>query len=411
MKPLKIGIVGIRGIVGETFTPELAVSFAQAFATYLNSGRILICRDTRPSGPMVSAAVAAGLLASGCEVIDLGVCPTPSLQLAIPWLNAQGGIAITAGHNATPWNALKFIRADGHYLNASQATELLDLYHQHEFEKAPWDRIRPMIDRGDAVDHHLAILARSFDTASIRKRAFRVAVDCCNGACSVLAPRWITELGGQVLTINDDMSAPFPHDPEPRKDTMAQVRAVVKAGGADIGFVLDAVAARVGCPVYRTPIGEANVAKAMQRHKAVIGGEGNGGVIYPPINFARDSLVGMALILHLLAESGQSVSQLVEELPAFFMVKRRLPFPSHRIADMLARVRREYAAYPIDVRDGVKVTLATRIASSYVVAIPSTDWAVFVAVPLVLGAVILLACYVPARRAARVDPMVALREL
>ena len=117
MKPLKIGISAVRGIVGETFTPELAVSFAQAFATFLNSGRILICRDLRPSGPMVASAVASGLLASGCEVIDFGVCPTPSLQLAIPWLNAQGGIAITGGHDAAPWNALKFIRADGLYLN------------------------------------------------------------------------------------------------------------------------------------------------------------------------------------------------------------------------------------------------------------------------------------------------------
>src|SRR6185369_5360870 len=138
MKPLKIGIGGVRGIVGETFTPELVVSFAQAFATYLDPGRILVCRDTRPSGPMLCAAVAAGLLAAGCEVIDLGVCPTPSLQLAVTSFQARGGIAVTAGHNPAPWNALKFVRGDGIYLNATQADELLDIFHQGEFVKAPW---------------------------------------------------------------------------------------------------------------------------------------------------------------------------------------------------------------------------------------------------------------------------------
>src|SRR5918911_981514 len=129
MKPLKIGITGVRGIVGETFTPELAVEFAQAFGTYLDGGRILVCRDTRPSGPMIRAAVSSGLLAAGCEVVDLGICPTPSMQLAVEWLHADGGIAITAGHNPWRWNALKFVRGDGLYLAPQQAEELLDIFH------------------------------------------------------------------------------------------------------------------------------------------------------------------------------------------------------------------------------------------------------------------------------------------
>src|SRR5205807_4778361 len=148
MKPLKIGITGVRGIVGETFTPEVAVGFAQAFGTYLDSGRILVCRDTRLSGPMVRSAVVAGLLAAGCEVIDLGICPTPSLQLAVTWLKADGGIAGTAGHNPAPWNALKFVRGDGLYLNPLQAEELLDVFHQGEFAKARWNQIQPAIHTG-----------------------------------------------------------------------------------------------------------------------------------------------------------------------------------------------------------------------------------------------------------------------
>jgi phosphomannomutase len=406
MKPLKIGISGVRGIVGETFTPELAVSFAQAFATYLNSGRILICRDPRPSGPMVASAVASGLLASGCEVIDLGVCPTPSLQLAILWLHAQGGIAITGGHNAAPWNALKFIRADGLYLNSTQATELLDIYHQHEFEKTPWDLIRPMIERGDAVDHHLAILARSFDVAAIRKRALRVAIDCCNGAGSALAPRWIAEVGSQVLTINDDMNAPFPHDPEPRPDTMAQVRAVVKAGGADVGFVLDADGERLGLvdetgrilpeevtlalaaairlaqrqgpivtnvstsamvdrigscykvPVIRTPVGVPYVSEAVLEHRAVIGGEGSGSIIIPEIKAVPDSMAAMGLFMEHMALTGHPLSILAGQLPRLSMVKSTIPIEPNLIYSTLQMFRdrvQDEGSSAVDLSDGVRL--------------------------------------------------------
>src|ERR671933_1716494 len=182
MSLLKIGISGVRGVVGETFTPELSVAFAQAFGTYLDAGRILVCRDTRASGPMVHAAVVAGLLATGCEVFDLGVCPTPSLQLAVGWTGADGGVSITAGHNPEPWNALKFVRGDGLYLNAAQADELLDIFHQTEFAKATWERIRSRVEEPDAVAHHLETLARAFDVESIRARRLTVAVDCCNSS-------------------------------------------------------------------------------------------------------------------------------------------------------------------------------------------------------------------------------------
>src|SRR5690349_5150472 len=185
MKPLKIGITGVRGIVGETFAPEVAVGFAQAFATYFDGGRVLICRDPRPSGPMVRSAVIAGLLAAGCEVVDLGICPTPSLQLAVTSLNADGGIAVTAGHNPAPWNALKFVRGDGLYLNAQQAEELLDVFHQAEFTKASWDHIQPAIQYHDPLEHHLESLGRVFDVEAIKLRRLKVAVDGCNGACSM----------------------------------------------------------------------------------------------------------------------------------------------------------------------------------------------------------------------------------
>src|SRR6266851_798509 len=321
MNPLKIGITGIRGIVGETFTPEVAIAFAQAFGTYLDGGRTLICRDTRASGPMVRAAVIAGLLAAGCEVIDLGVSPTPSLQLAVTWLKADGGIAVTAGHNPAQWNALKFVRGDGLYLNPTQAEELLDIFHQGEFAKANWNQIKPAIQHRDPIDHHIELLRSVFDVEAIRHRRLKVAVDCCNGACSRLIPLWLKEIGCEVLAINDDASAPFPHAPEPKPETMAQLSAVVKAAHADIGFAHDAdgerlgivsalgpplseeltlalatrirleqnagtvvtnvstssaieqIAALHGATVVRTPVGQTYISEGMIELKGVLGGE------------------------------------------------------------------------------------------------------------------------------------------
>src|SRR5829696_5175571 len=251
MKPLKIGITGVRRIVGETFTPELAVDFAESFGTYLDRGRILVCRDTRPSGQMIRSAVLAGLLAAGCEVVDLGVCPTPSMQLAVKWLKADGGIAITAGHNPWQWNALKFVRSDGLYLNPTQGEELLDIFHQGEFAKASWDTIKQVVQTADAIEEHLKVLHESFAADAIRSKNLTVAVDCCNGACSFVSPAWLAKLGCEVLAVNDNPSAPFPHAPEPKPETMAQLRAVVKAGRADVGFAHDADGERLGVVTER----------------------------------------------------------------------------------------------------------------------------------------------------------------
>ncbi len=407
MKPLKIGITGVRGIVGETFTPEVAVGFAQAFATYLDRGRILICRDPRPSGPMVRSAVVAGLLAAGCEVIDLGICPTPSLQLAVTSLKADGGIAITAGHNPAPWNALKFVRGDGLYLNPQQAEELLDVFHQAEFTKAGWDHIQPTIQHRDPIEHHLKSLARVFDVETIQRRRLKVAVDCCNGACSLLVPRWLAELGCEVLAINDDPQGVFPHRPEPTPETMAQLRALVKAGHTDIGFAHDAdgerlgivtelgeplseestlalasrirlaqsqgaivtnvsttsaieqIAARYGGRVVRTQVGQTYVSEAMVEHKAVLGGEGSGGVTVPEVHLTHDSAAAVGLILEGLVRFGGSVSEIVQQLPRVCMLKYNLVVEPNRLYSVLQdfRVAIEHEQLPYDLTDGIKVDL------------------------------------------------------
>jgi phosphomannomutase len=407
MKPLKIGITGVRGIVGETFTPEVAVGFAQAFGTYLDGGRILVCRDTRLSGPMVRSAVVAGLLAAGCEVIDLGICPTPSLQLAITWLKADGGIAVTAGHNPSPWNALKFVRSDGLYLNAMQAEELLDIFHQGEFAKATWKNIQPAVQYQESIEHHIESLKNAFDTAAIRARRLTVAVDCCNGACSRLIPRWLAELGCEILAINDDPNGAFPHRPEPTPETMAQLSAIVKAGRADIGFAHDAdgerlgivtelgralseeltlalaarlrleqnpgaivtnisttgaieqIAARYGGSVVRTQVGQTYISEAMLEHNAILGGEGSGGVTVPQVHLTHDSAAAIGLILEGLTRSDQRVSDIVEELPRLVMLKHNLPVEPNRLYSLLqdfrVAIEREQLAY--DLTDGIRVEL------------------------------------------------------
>src|SRR6266480_4205889 len=407
MKPLKIGITGVRGIVGETFTPEVAVGFAQAFATYLDSGRILVCRDTRLSGPMVRSAVVAGLLAAGCEVIDLGICPTPSLQLAVAWLKADGGVAITAGHNPAPWNALKFVLADCLYLNPLQAEELLDIFHQGESAKATWDKIQPAIQYQDPIEHHAEVLKKAFDTTAIKARHLKVAVDCCNGACSRLIPRWLAELGCEILAINDDPTGAFPHRPEPTPATMAQLSAVVKAGHADIGFAHDAdgerlgivtelgerlseelpvavatrvrldqrlcrfvpnvcptgaieqIAARYGSSVVRTPVGQTYISGAMFEHGAVLGGEGSGGVTVPQVHLTHDSAAALGLILEGLVRSGERISEVVEQLPRLMMLKHNVAVEPNRLYSVLQNFRiaieREQLTY--DLTDGIKVAL------------------------------------------------------
>ncbi|HSD47629.1 MAG TPA: phosphoglucosamine mutase [Pyrinomonadaceae bacterium] len=407
MKPLKIGITGVRGIVGETFTPELAVEFAQAFGTYLDGRRILVCRDTRSSGPMIRSAVLSGLLAAGCEIVDLGICPTPSMQLAMKWLKADGGIAITAGHNPWQWNALKFVRGDGLYLNPTQAEELLDIFHQGEFLKADWKRIKESIAYADPIPKHIEALEKAFDVDAIRKRRLVVAVDCCNGACSLLSPRWLEVLGCEVVALNNDPTAPFPHAPEPKRTTMAQLCALVKAGRADIGFAHDAdgerlgivtdlaeplseemtlalateirlrkqsgtivtnvsttqaielIAAQHGGNVVRTPVGQAFISEGLLEHNGVLGGEGSGGITVPEVHLTHDSAAAIGLILEHLAQTNERVSDMVQHLPRLATLKHDLLIEPHRLYSVLQEFRAvvEQEGLTFDSTDGIKVTL------------------------------------------------------
>lgn len=402
---LKISISGVRGVVGDSLTPDLLTRFSQAFGTYMGSGRVVVGRDTRTSGEMVRQAVVSGLLSAGCRIVDAGVCPTPTVQLLVRKLRAHGGIAITASHNPPEWNALKFVGPDALFLSGARGHELLDIYHQGEYTKARGTRIRVVESMPGALDQHIAAVLEALGPLPADRRRPRVVLDACNGAGSIVGPRLLEALGAEVIGINTTPDGRFPRPAEPTPENLKALCAAVREHRADIGFAqdmdadrlaivselgepigeertlvlavehvlgrtpgpvvanlstthaLEPVAQRFGCAVFRTPVGEANVTEGMQRHRAVIGGEGNGGVIYPRINFARDSLVGMGLLLHRLADSGRTVSELVSALPALEIVKIQFPFPSQRLGEVLRKARREYADFPMDLRDGVKVML------------------------------------------------------
>jgi phosphomannomutase len=400
---LKISISGVRGVVGHSLTPTLLTRFAQAFGTHTGSGTIVIGRDPRTSGEMVKHAVVAGILSTGSRVVDIGVCPVPTVQLQVRYRRAQGGIAITASHNPAEWNALKFIGSTGLFLDAGQARELLDIYHQGEYTKVGGAEIRTVEEIDGATDQHIKAILDVLGPLPKTAKKLRVVLDSCNGAGSLVGPKLIEALGAEVIPINVTPDGSFPRPAEPLPENLGDLCAAVKDHRADIGFAQDMdadrlaivsdrgeaigedytlvlamlyvlgrdqgpvvanlsttsavedIAKRFKCPVFQTKIGEVNVTDAMRQQNAVIGGEGNGGVIYPRINFARDSLVAMALVLHLLAESGKSVTELLEGVPRYSMVKEKMACPSDRIATVLRTVRQEFAKFPMDTRDGVKV--------------------------------------------------------
>ncbi|MCU1267810.1 MAG: Phosphoglucosamine mutase [Acidobacteria bacterium] len=402
---LKISISGVRGVIGDSLTPALLTRFAQAFGTYVGSGTIVIGRDPRTSGEMVKQAVIAGLLSSGCRVIDIGMCPVPTIQLLVRHHRAHGGIAITASHNPAEWNALKFIGSDGLFLNSGKAREMLDIYHQGEYTKVSGAEMREVEEISGATDLHIQKIIEVLGPLPQRKSPLRVVLDACNGAGSLVGPKLLEALGAEVIPVNVTPNGLFPRPAEPLAENLTDLCTAVKQHQADIGFaqdmdadrlaivseqgipigedytlvlatlyvlgkqpgpvvanlssssVLQEVANRFGCDLLLTRIGEVNVTEEMQKISAVIGGEGNGGVIYPRINFARDSLTGMGLVLHLLAETGQTISELVDSFPRFWVIKEKLICPSQKIPTVLRMLRHDYAGYPQDVRDGVKVIL------------------------------------------------------
>lgn len=403
---LKIGVSGIRGVVGPYLTPGLALAFGQAFGTYVGRGAVVVGRDTRTSGEMLQHAVQCGLLASGCDVVDVGVLPTPTIQMYTHARRARGAIALTASHNPPEYNALKLFNHEGLFFNQYERNDLLDIYHQDEFRHAANDEIGCVeVDRGNAPRLHFERVLRHVDVEGIRRRRFRVALDAVNGAGALTSPGFLTEhLGCALSAIHVDPTKPFPRIAEPRPDTLGDLQALVCREGCEIGFahdpdgdrlaitdetgavldnddvlalvvaavlerlpgdvvvnlttssVIDDIAARHGHRVHRTPVGEANVVEVMQDTQAVIGGEGsNGGIIFPTVHLCRDSYTGMAFVLDRMAHTGLPVSALVAQLPRYYRRFGKVAFQHGRLPTLMRQLRRRYPDAAADQMDGLKL--------------------------------------------------------
>jgi len=403
---LMISISGVRGIVGEGLTPEVALSFAQAFGHYCNSGKVVMGRDSRISGPMLSGAVSAGLLAVGCEVVDIGIAPTLTTQLATKKLRAAGGIVLTASHNPVMWNGLKMLAPDGLFLDAEQGAKVLEIRNKKTYAFKTWDLLGRLSSYGRAVDDHLEEIKKlSFiDAERIRRRTFRVVADCVNGAGGVIVPQLLEHFGCEAIIINGKPNGRFARTPEPLPENLVELGKAVREHRADFGLAVDPdsdrlalvsehgtplgeeytlaiavnlilqkrrgnvavnvsttlaiddIAARYGCTVERTRVGEINVAKRMREIGAVIGGEGNGGVILPDVHLGRDAMVGIAMTLQQLVEFGGPMSALHASLPQYVMCKRKVELREGIDAQkILDKVEKEFQHERLDKLDGIKI--------------------------------------------------------
>jgi len=406
-----IGISGVRGVVGEGLTPEVLARYSAAFGNFCRPrGRntlpkVVLGRDPRTSGEMCKLAVLSGLLATGCEVIDIGICPTPTAQIAVEGLRADGGIVITASHNPIQWNALKFIGSNGTFLATREAKKLYDSVKNNKINYQSWSGLGKVKSDHSWIEKHIQKIFKSkfIDFKKIRRKKLKVALDCCNGAGGTASPRLLRALGCQVIELFCNPDGNFAHDPEPRPENLVSLCQAVKKNKADIGFandpdvdrlamvsdqgiplseemtlalaakfilskkpeskvvtnistsrMIDDIAKEFGSKVYRTKVGEAHVVKRLKAVKGIIGGEGNGGVILPELHYGRDALVGMALILEYLAESETTITRLTSDLPRYSMIKKKGKLTKY-FERNLAKLKRKYAKEKMDLIDGVKI--------------------------------------------------------
>ncbi|MDB5307747.1 MAG: algC [Gemmataceae bacterium] len=400
---LIVSVSGIRGIVGRGLTAEAAARFAGAFGGSVGGGKVLLSRDGRPSGGMLRHAVISGLLGAGCTVEDIGITPTPTCGFAVRFLNAAGAIQITASHNPAPWNGLKMFGPDGAVLSAENGAVVRGLYESGDFRRAGWDGIGATRVPPDVQEEHAKAVLDQVSVARVAGCGFRVFLDANAGAGGPLGAKLLADLGCEVVQHECEPTGLFAHEPEPVPAHLADVAPWVKQTESVVGFVLDPdadrlalideagtcaseevtlalavkyrlrqergpvvinmstsrmvadVARAAGCECFRAAVGEANVVGRMREVGAVIGGEGNGGVIDPRVGWVRDPFVGMALILSLMAEEGKSFSQLVAELPRYAMLKTKYTVSRDQLPSALDALERRWPDAHVDRTDGLRL--------------------------------------------------------
>ena len=425
---LMVGVSGIRGIVGTDLTPENVARYAAAFGVWAGEGkrdtgrgkrvRVVVGRDARTSGPMLQAAAVAGLQSVGVDIVDIGLTTTPTIQLAVEHHRAQGGIVLTASHNPIEWNALKFVGADGIFLDTRDGARVRDLAAQDTLPRADWSGIGRVSTDDAAVTRHLdAILAlEALDVRAIRRRHFRVALDCVRGAGGVIMPALLERLGCRVAAINLETDGRFPRPPEPIPANLTALGRLVRSRKADLGIAVDpdvdrlalvdekgraigedytlAFAVRAilgkagkrgtrsgkrgpvvvnlstslvvddaardgGLDVMRAPVGEAHVARMILATRSPIGGEGNGGVMYPALHAGRDAPLAAALVLALLARVGRPVSEIVAAHPRYEIVKGKVPRGA-ALDRVYQALRERFPDADVNTDDGLRLAWVDR---------------------------------------------------
>ncbi|MEW5797745.1 MAG: phosphoglucosamine mutase [Bacteroidota bacterium] len=413
---LMVSISGIRGVVGVSLTPDVIIKYVSAFAEYTNRGTLVVGRDGRITGHSIANLIAATLVQAGCTVVDIGICPTPTVGLAVEQMKAAGGIAITASHNPMIWNGMKFIAPTGMFLNGTENRTFWNLADHGNFKYAPWDKQGKIQVKTDFINEHIqAILSLPYiDKKKIAARKFKVVVDCVNASGGIIVPHLLREFGCEVIELHCDVSGIFAHTPEPIPENLTELSARVVQEKADLGiaidpdsdrlvliteqgipfveeytivsatkFVLNAeeklgktgntvvvnlsttravedIAAEYGATVYRTPVGEINVASRMKELGSVIGGEGSGGVILPQLHLSRDAIVGVGLFLQFLAEFGGTASELKASLPQYEIVKNKIELGAMKPETILAKLHEKYSkTEKTNNDDGLKIDFAS----------------------------------------------------
>lgn len=403
---LMVSVSGIRGIYGTDLTPQNLTRFAAAYGTWLEGGTVVIGRDTRVTGQICEDLVAATLQSVGCDVIKVGVVPTPTVAMAVLKHKAAGGIIISASHNPEEWNALKLLNEKSEFLDADQGRKVIDISENEDFNYQQYETIGSVTEDHQALEQHIdEILALPYiDAGTISEADFSVALDPVNGTGGIALPPLLKRLGVETIhAINDEPTGRFAHVAEPLPEHLQDIGALVKQKNCALGIVTDPdsdrlalvtdegkpfgeeytqaavfdfmlskntgscatnlsssrvaedIAKKYDQTCYRSAVGEINVVKKMQEVDAVIGGEGNGGVINPDLHYGRDALVGTAMVLQLLAERGVSSSEYRKSLPDYFMRKDKMQLDKVDGDAILANAKARFADQNPDTTDGVKI--------------------------------------------------------
>jgi len=398
-----LSISGLRGIIGDGLTPDYLTRFAAGVGTWANGGTIILTRDGRASGEMVRRAVLAGLTSVGCQILDAGIAATPTCGVLVREHHASAGIQITASHNPSEWNGLKPFSPTGGIFNAEEGRRLLQILEEESFVWKPWDQLGNVETLINPNEPHLQKVLARVSVDAIKSFHPRVMLDCNHGSGAALGPRLLQELGCETTTVGAVPDGHFAHVPEPTKENLTELCQKIAEGDNDLGFAQDPdadrlavidetgryigeeltlalvldhilakttgpvvvngstsrvnqdIAEKYGCEFHRSAVGEANVVKMMRDVKAVMGGEGNGGIIDPQIGYVRDSFVGMALILEGLAERGGKLSAWVDALPVYHILKDKVTCPKDIVPKAILAMKETFADATPTEGDGLRL--------------------------------------------------------